>query len=269
MKGGDFSEKTLWDEFKQPTLFDGAVENYKEYAAGKKTICYNVNVEHSIAVTERFKEEGFSAMHVDAATSKNDRASIFEQFQNGSLQILCNVGIATTGFDEPKVECIIENRATTQLTLHVQMTGRGGRINEGKDHFVVIDMGRNYMRHGLYGEDIDWKGIFHNPKEDKEKKEVERKNLRECKGCAAIIKSDMEKCPYCGCAYTEKEREQHFLDSADVKEIREYKLNHLPADLRKKPGSMNLTELKRYATHMGYNPRWVWVQHNKPWMKNQ
>jgi type I site-specific restriction endonuclease len=41
--------------------------------------------------------------------------------------IVTSVGILTTGFDEPTVECIILNRATRSLTLYHQMIGRGSR----------------------------------------------------------------------------------------------------------------------------------------------
>jgi len=263
IKRGEYTEQSLMQEFKRPRLFDGVIQNYLEHANGKKAICYNVNVKHSELITEAFRKVGVRAVHVDADTPMPVRKDIFKLFRHGGIDVLCNVGIATTGYDEPTIECIIENRATTQLTLHHQMIGRGARACSkiNKKEFTIIDMGRNYLRHGLYGEPVDWKSIFEKPKEDLEKNETERNKVKTCRGCAAIIKLHVLTCPYCGEKYDKKENEDLFLDRSTLQEIREYKLKQLPAHLRgKKLGAMSREELCEYANCMGYDPKWVHIR---------
>jgi len=41
------------------------------------------------------------------------------------LKFICNVGVLTTGFDAPNVDCIALLRPTQSLTLYHQMIGRG------------------------------------------------------------------------------------------------------------------------------------------------
>ena len=74
--------------------------------------------------------------------------------------ILCNVGVLTTGFDEPSIETIILNRATKSLSLYLQMVGRGSRLSENKEKFLVLDLGKNTTRHGAYTDYFDWQAYF-------------------------------------------------------------------------------------------------------------
>lgn len=259
MSGKDFNAKLLHEEFKKPKLFTGVLEQYEKHAKGLKAIVYSVNIEHSKEVAKMFGEAGYPVFYVDA---KSDlRFELMDGFKNSENGILFNVGIATTGFDEPSVRCIIENYATAQITKHVQVVGRGARCMEGKDEFRIIDMGRNYMRHGLYGEDIDWIAIFNNPKLGKSKKEESQITNMECRECGAIIKTQLSECPYCDTPIRQSDREAVILEKGTTKEIKEYRIQTIPIHLRnKKVGHMNDQELNEYAEHMGYSKKWVWVQ---------
>lgn len=58
---------------------------------------------------------------------KGERRSMFEEFKNGTLQVLVNVGICTEGFDCPEVEVVVMARATKSRSLYTQIIGRGTR----------------------------------------------------------------------------------------------------------------------------------------------
>lgn len=259
LQGKDFSSKELIQEFKKPKLFTGALEEYERNAKGRKAIVYSVNVEQSIATANMFQEAGYRSFHVDATSE--DRDMIFRDFGRSDDGILFNVGIATTGYDEPSVTCIIENFATAQVTKHHQVIGRGARCCEGKDDFIIIDMGRNYLRHGMYGEDIPWVSIFNNPKLGKSKKEESQIKNIECPNCGAIISMTLHSCPYCDEMITAREKEEVILDKGTTKEIKEYKLKTIPPNLRGiRPINMTFFQLKEYAAHMDYSPGWVGMQ---------
>lgn len=264
----DYTEQSLAQEFSKPILFEGAVNNYLRLASGKKTICYNVNVELSQQITEEFNHRGVKAVHVDGTTDKGDRKRIFKAFANDHYDVLCNVGIATTGYDEPRVECIIENRATTQLTLHHQMIGRGARSYSHGDYtkkeFTIIDMGRNFVRHGLFGEEVNWKAIFKDPLKSQNKEGKREKDLRECKECGAVIKAKASACPYCDAEYTVQEKFEHFMENASLEEIKQYRFKNLPPHLRGlKYSEMTFAQLQEYGEHMGYQPTWAWTMRSK------
>lgn len=273
-KGGDYEEKALLAEFKRAKLYDGGVKKYMDLCPSRKAICYNVNVQHSLDVALQFVNAGVpNVYHVDAKDCfklvdgkliEETRQNVFSMFYNDKHAVLNNVGVATTGYDCPDVGCIIENFSTLSLTKHHQTIGRGGRVCEGKDNFVIIDMGRNYVRHKRYGEEIDWSDIFHNPGSvDPKKAESRRKDCRECEECGMVIQMKAKQCPYCGSLYSDAEIESFLLDGATMEEIREYRHSTLPVTLRKPIHELGLDELRKYAYHMGYSPRWANIVYAK------
>jgi superfamily II DNA or RNA helicase len=64
---------------------------------------------------------------VCGATEKEARRATMKAVLEGRTQILCNVGVATEGFDAPGVEVIIMARPTKSRALYAQMAGRATR----------------------------------------------------------------------------------------------------------------------------------------------
>lgn len=176
ISGEEFDEKQMGEEFSKGKQIQNTIDAYIKLGFGRKTICFNASIEHSIAVTKAFVDNGFNARHLDG--DKNGpygsdayREQCFHWLRNTPNAILCNVGIATTGFDDPTIETVILNSSMLSITLYRQKCGRGARpfiYPDGriKKYFLVIDMGDN-ARGGGFGEwkdDIDWKFVFENPK---------------------------------------------------------------------------------------------------------
>lgn len=260
-KGKDFDDRALFEEFKKPKLWHGAVDSWFAHAKDLPTICYSVNVEHSNATMLQFRERGIRAAHVDGKTSTEDRAAIFKMFREREYDVLCNVGVATTGTDIPHVQCIIQNFATMSVVKHIQTAGRGARCDETKENFIIIDQGRNYLRHGEFGEEINWQRIFEKPTEAFAEKKERKK--RECEQCGMVIRLTLKTCPYCQHTVTDKEIEQTLLFGASIEEIRNYRLKHLPPDLRKPISSMSYEELVAFGHHMGYKLSWANIVYAK------
>lgn len=265
MRGGDYDERELFKEFKKPRLYDGAVKKFLEVARDQQALCYCVNVEHSNDTMNQFRNHGIKAAHVDGKTDKETRDTIFNMYRDGDIQVICNVGIATTGTDLPDTGCIIQNFATVSLVKHIQTLGRGARVADGKNHFIVIDMGRNYIRHGEFGELVDWNYIFNYPSEATKKKD--KRDKRECRECGMVIRLHLRKCPNCGDVLTPDEHEKEILYGATLEEIKEYRIKTMPVHLRKSIRDMSKDELFEYARHMGYKTSWVYVMLNKVFKK--
>lgn len=174
--GDEFNEESVGKEFSKTPRIKETVEAYITKAYGLKTICFNSTIEHSLKVTQAFREGGFNVRHLDG--NKNGqygtdkyREETFYWLSTTSNAILCNVGIATTGFDDPSIMNVINNSSMMSMTLFRQKRGRGGRphrFSDGsfKTHFVHLDMGNNIVGGG-FGEWIDevpWEEIFRNPK---------------------------------------------------------------------------------------------------------
>jgi superfamily II DNA or RNA helicase len=110
-----------------------------------------------------FSALGYPIRHLDNKTTAAERKEILLWLKKTKGAILTSVSILTTGFDEPTIQTVILNRATTSLTLYHQMIGRGSRRLPNKKTFGIIDLGNNTDRFGEWNAPIDWKHVFENP----------------------------------------------------------------------------------------------------------
>ncbi|MCP4500764.1 MAG: DEAD/DEAH box helicase [Deltaproteobacteria bacterium] len=253
-RGADFDNGALFDKFNSPTLYDGVLDNWNKFGENAKTICFNVNVEHSQIMTEKFKENGVSAAHLDGKTPDAQRRQILRDFKRGEFKVLNNCSVLTTGFDEPSIENVIVNRATLSLPLWLQMVGRGSRTFEGKKDFRVIDQGANVYRHGLWEEDRTW--------------QLEKKRKRDgdgvapvklCECCGMINHASARVCKECNTPFPIKEKK---LERAEFIEVQKKLAKRGLGNGTPKPDIHRATEneLKQYAKKMGYKSGWVWQQ---------
>jgi superfamily II DNA or RNA helicase len=191
MKAGEFDAAQMAAAFKAPKYIETTVNAYKQHALGQKTIIFNCNVEHSMAVNAAFVNAGFNSRHIDADSP--NRAEVLQWFANTPDAILNNIGIATTGFDQPDIETVIVNKATASMPLWLQMCGRGARPHNVKLAFTIIDLGGNCITHGLWSSPRNWSNIFHNPKKPGEGVAP----VKECPDCGALMHTAVRLCD-CG-----------------------------------------------------------------------
>lgn len=100
---------------------------YKLGKEGIKVLYFSPSIEQSKLMCASMISFGFNAAHVDGKTPTDYRKEIIQKFKAGEIKILCNFGIFTTGFDDPKIEAVVIGRPTTSIVLHTQMIGRGMR----------------------------------------------------------------------------------------------------------------------------------------------
>ncbi|HKK12437.1 MAG TPA: DEAD/DEAH box helicase family protein, partial [Flavobacteriaceae bacterium] len=160
---GDYTVKSSEALYTNSLMQSKLMHAYEDMSKGKKTLIFNNGINTSKEVYYTFKKAGYDIRHLDNTTSKHDRKEILKWFKNTQDGILTSVSILTTGFDEPTVESVILNRATRSLTLYFQMIGRGSRILDDKDSFLVLDLGNNVVRFGPWDQPVDWQHIFKYP----------------------------------------------------------------------------------------------------------
>jgi superfamily II DNA or RNA helicase len=171
------------------------VNQYEHWALGKKAMVYNANKSHNKIVCEEFRARGYECVSVDDDTPENEREKVLEWYEAKPNAILCNVGLYTKGFDEPTIECIIQNKKTLSLPLYLQMVGRGGRpciFPDGRKKvaFINIDMHRNIDTHGDWNWDRDWKQIFYGAKVKKDGVAP----VKTCPKCECIVPASTREC---------------------------------------------------------------------------
>jgi superfamily II DNA or RNA helicase len=160
---GDFTVSTSDELYASPAMLSLLMEAYEAHSKNKKTLIFNTGIFTSRKVCQMFIEAGYDARHLDNKTPAEERKEILAWFKKTKGAILTSVSILTTGFDEPTVQSVILNRATTSLTLYHQMIGRGSRKLPSKKTFTITDLGNNTERFGQWHEPVDWNFVFKNP----------------------------------------------------------------------------------------------------------
>ncbi|SDF74955.1 Superfamily II DNA or RNA helicase [Mucilaginibacter pineti] len=160
---GDFTVSTSDELYSSPAMLDLLKHAYEAHAKGKKTLIFNNGIFTSKNVCQFFNDAGYPTKHLDNQTPPAERAEVLQWFKKTKGAILTSVSILTTGFDEPTIQAVILNRATTSLTLYHQMIGRGSRRLPQKKTFTIIDLGNNTERFGDWQQPVDWQEIFDHP----------------------------------------------------------------------------------------------------------
>lgn len=158
---------------------DKFVEMAQEYSPQiVKAITYAVESSKSVLVFcatvdhAEFLAQATGGVCVSANTKAKDRVKIVEEFKSGKIKLVFNVGVFTTGFDHPSLDCIVLLRPTRSIALYYQMLGRGVRKAGGKTRCRVIDLTSNVrsigrletiklQKEGLW-ELVSEKGKWHN-----------------------------------------------------------------------------------------------------------
>jgi superfamily II DNA or RNA helicase len=166
---GDYTVATSDALYSSQAMLDLLLTAYEKDSKNKKTLIFNNGIFTSRKVCDYFTEKGYQIRHLDNKTPAVERSEILKWFKKTKGAILTSVSILTTGFDEPSVQTVLLNRATTSLALYFQMIGRGSRKLPRKPQFNIIDLGNNTERFGEWRQPIDWKYVFENPEAYHEK----------------------------------------------------------------------------------------------------
>jgi superfamily II DNA or RNA helicase len=207
IKRGEYDEKQMEDFYSSEKLVKSVIDAYWSKVPGKKTMIFNVNVAHNEVVYNAFLAENLPVYSITGSTPDNERKKTIEAFKNNPNGIMCSVGVLTTGYDEPSVEVIILNRATKSLPLYFQMIGRGARIYNNKEKFIVFDFGKNTKRHGFYDDYIDWQKYFEKGSKQ-ESKNVGVAPVKECPDCGFVQHTRKTLCECCGYSFEDERMEQ-------------------------------------------------------------
>lgn len=269
-KGGDYDPDSLADMYSRSLIYKGVVSNYKRWANESKAIVFAPNLRSSAEVLQEFTSAGVPALALDGSAGLVERRNALKWYKETPGAVLINVGLFTTGFDEPSIETVILYRATKSLPLFLQMVGRGSRTTKEKKDFKVLDFGNNLYRFGMWDEDRDWS------KTRKEK----RGGLpvyKNCPSCDAFLYASIRECPYCGHYMPKTEREVlEELAVLQPHEAREMaKLGGLHDWIAlTKAGKLHplyvlqslcklRSEAERYRDAMGYAKGWLFIHKDK------
>lgn len=254
-KAGDYHEGDLADVMDNNTLVADIVSTWMEKGERRPTLCFAVNRAHAKNLQNQFEDAGVRTAYLDAYTSLEERDAIARDFANGNVEVVCNVGVLTTGVDWD-VRCIILARPTKSEILYTQIIGRGLRTASGKDHCLILDHSDTTLRLGFVTD------IHHTELDDgkpklKKDREPKERLPKECPKCAFLKPPKTRQCPVCG----------FMAEAVDKVEYSEGELAELRRDGSRRTKDFTMeekqqfyNELYGYAMEYGYKQGWAyWV----------
>lgn len=211
---GDYKPEEMTAAMDQAKITKAAVCDVMLHAADRKSILvFCAGVEHARHVQDEFLSAGETSIAtVTQETSMYDRDDCITRFKDRTLRIMVNVGVFTTGFDAPGVDCVVLLRATQSPGLYIQIIGRGLRKAEGKKECLLLDYGENISRFGpidMITCDTVEEGKGAPP-------------TKPCPQCSTIIFAGLATCPQCGYVFPKEEKEtiKHGTKASDIDPIR-------------------------------------------------
>lgn len=161
---GDFDLEEQGEQLE--TRYPQIVEAWKRYAENRSTVFYCPTLPSADSLKKEFLRRGIVAETQDGSTpmgldglsdhanDRHTRAAINFRLDTGATKVVISVGTQVKGWNLPSLGCIGIVRATSVLSLFLQIVGRGGRTcsnpywNNGrpKEDCIFMDFGGNLER---------------------------------------------------------------------------------------------------------------------------
>lgn len=197
-RGGDYAIDELAEKMDKPTLIGDMVGHYLKHAGGRRAMYYTISIPHSRHVVEAFNSAGVPAVHLDGSTPAAERKAAALAMAEGRISVICNVGIASEGWDlsaqagrDVTLECVGLARPTKSLSLYLQMVGRA--LRRKPEAAIILDHAGNIEAHGLPDDERAW--TLEGRKKGEQKAET---TVVVCKGCFYSYRASLSACPDCG-----------------------------------------------------------------------
>lgn len=153
MTQGEFNSDELQAAVDKDSITRAALWEVATVAANRwHWLIFCTGCAHADHVVTILQEMGISAVAVHSKLPGGDyqRDAGIAAFKGGTVRCMVGVGVFTTGFNYPPVDCIVVLRPTMSTVLWIQLLGRGTRPSPdtGKVNCLVLDFAANTKRLG-------------------------------------------------------------------------------------------------------------------------
>jgi DNA repair protein RadD len=198
---GDYVESQLAGRMDRDNLVGDIVSHWHRYGERRRTVCFAVNVAHSIHIRNEFLKSGVKCEHIDGSTPKPERDAALARLASGETELITNCMVLTEGWDLPAVSCGILARPTKKMGLYRQMIGRLLRPAPGKFNAIVLDHSGAVFRHGFCEDPVEWtldpEKRAASPAHAARLAKGYTSRLVECSQCGSV-RTGGEPCDHCG-----------------------------------------------------------------------
>lgn len=284
---GDYKESQMFKKFEETISYQSVVKNWVDIANDTITICFCVNIEHTLNTCMAFNAAGIKSKFIVSPLSKpkfssnftdeqlvrykqkvalyekyeiymalfsGNRDDVIAEWRSGKFKVLINTGIYTKGFDYKAISTVITYRSTTSISLWLQMLGRGSRPFPGKDHFIILDFGSNAERLGMYNQEREF-SLFNNKNDSS--------GVAPVKECGVILgkkKKDKENKDGCGCLILATRKICNYCGYIFEQEKVEIDINLVHIEYSEDKfvyNGIDFVRLERKAEERGYKQAWI------------
>jgi superfamily II DNA or RNA helicase len=132
--GGDYRGQDLGEAL-AGSLAPGIVAKaWLEHASDRKTIAFFPTVGSCYVFAEAFQDAGVDARVVHGGLPPAERKQILADHRAGVFPVLVNCMVLTEGYNDPTIGCVLMGRPTRSRPLHMQIVGRGLRVDPGRPY---------------------------------------------------------------------------------------------------------------------------------------
>jgi DNA repair protein RadD len=113
----------------------------------QSTIVYACTKDHVLALTALCRAKGIDSGFIIGEVPQSERINLLNRFRSGSLKVLINHEILSTGVDLPNVDKLIITRPVGSAILYSQILGRAlrGPKNGGNSTNYVVNINDNLV----------------------------------------------------------------------------------------------------------------------------
>lgn len=147
--GSNYTDRSMIDSMNSQNVEDKIARHVKilRKEGRKKILIFVPTIQQSDKLAKRLGTYSLSS-----ETSKEDREKYISQFDSGKIWGLVNVNILSVGYDNQKIDAIIDAYPTLSLARYYQRLGRGVRLdlsdNPTKKDCIIVDLVGNYDMFG-------------------------------------------------------------------------------------------------------------------------
>ena len=199
---GDFKTADLDKISTSEEVVGNCIDHWERLASDRRcSIFFACSVKHAKMITRMIGEKigPENVFYVDGTTKRDEREEAFERIKAGHYKCIVNIGVLTTGFDAPIIDCVVWMRATASASLFVQIGGRGLRTFEGKKDCLMLDMAGNFERFASIETPIA---------DESKNSETEKKMFKECFLCGHKNHPLAKECEKCHARIPEGEKKK-------------------------------------------------------------
>ena len=153
---GDYNQTEASKVVSENEVISNALTEWKQKAYNLKTLVFACDIAHAEKLELQFQELGVQVKSVHSNLSEKEIEANYQLFADNEIQVLINVDMATFGFDQPDIQCLLFARPIKSLRLYKQMVGRGIRKSKGKTSCLILDCANVVLDNGYPTDDINF-----------------------------------------------------------------------------------------------------------------